>query len=604
MSSSHKICVYLPTALLRSSSKLRPANRTRSRCAGLVLAFLAAVIAAPTGPASAAGANGRIARTDSLVTVGSPSTPFPQNKDAEPSVAIDPVDPQVVAAGAVDELDVGPCNGSSCPFTQGVSISGIYFSFDGGTRWIQPTYTGWSDRTGTPGVGPIGTVPHYYEKGLYPFADSAVAFGPQPDGHGGFSFSRGARLYYANLVGNFSTVKEDLTFKGFEAIAVSHTDDLVAAAANTAAAWSDPAIVDSQSRSSTTASDKEALTTDNAVTSPFFGNAYVCYTKFKGQEKSQLPSSVFISRSTDGGDNWSTPQGLTPSNFINNAGEGHEGCAVRTASNGVVYVVWEDAANPQHRAVFELSRSFDGGLTFSHPQVVAQVTHVGQFEAPAQFSFDGVAGARTDSFPSLDIANGAPSGVAAPNTIALGWSDGSNGLGGEHALVQLSADGGQSWTPPQAVEGSGDRPAMTAVGISPNGQDLYVVYDAFLQGFQHTTATPRQFQGVVRHADLTGATLGNLMTLDRGQVGDARASSTNSLRFEFLGDYNTVVATNAGALAVYNDARNAAVCEAVDGYRQSAVDGSPMPKPSPDTDCPAAFGNVDIYSASAPGPTP
>lgn len=553
----------------------------------------------------AGGAHAAGAGTDSLVTVGSPSTPFPQNKKAEPSVAIDPADPRVVVAGAVDELDVGPCAGSSCPFTQGVSISGVYFSFDGGTGWIHPTYTGWSDRTGTPGVGPIGTVPHYYENGLYPFADSVLAFGPQPNGLGGFTYGNGARLYYGNLVGNFSTVKEDSTFKGFEAIGVSHADDIVAAAANNAAAWSNPSIVDSQNRSSTTASDKPGLTADNAASSPFFGNVYVCYTKFESQEKSShLSNAVFVSRSTDGGDHWSTAQRLTPSSFINNAGQGREGCEVRTDSNGGVFVAWEDATNPNHQSVFDLSRSIDGGVTFTQPQVVAQVTDVGQFEGPGRFSFDGVRGARANSFPSLDIANGAPTGAGAPNTIALGWSDASNGLGNEHALVQLSADGAQNWTVPQMVEQSSDRPDMTALGISPNGQELYLVYDAFLQGFQQTTSTPRLFQGVVRHADLTGTTLSNLTTLDRGQVGDARASSSNALSFEFLGDYNTVAATNTGAVGVYNDARHAFVCGAVDAYRQSLADGSPTPKPAPGSDCPATFGDVEIYSASVLDPTP
>ncbi|MBA3406621.1 MAG: hypothetical protein H0U06_00945, partial [Solirubrobacterales bacterium] len=54
---------------------------------------------------------------DTEVSVGSPSSPFPQNKQNEPDVAIDAANPNVVAAGANDEIDLAPCNGSSCPFT-------------------------------------------------------------------------------------------------------------------------------------------------------------------------------------------------------------------------------------------------------------------------------------------------------------------------------------------------------------------------------------------------------------------------------------------------------------------------------------------------------
>jgi hypothetical protein len=388
-------------------------------------------------------------------------------------------------------------------------------------------------------------------------------------------------------------VRKDFTFKGFEAIAVSHTDDPSKAAASDASAWSDPAIVSAQKQSSATFSDKEEITADNAQSSPFFGNAYVCYSRF--QSAGSEPVSISVTRSTDGGNTWAKPQRLSAS-FNSSPQPGRQGCMVRTDSHGVVYVVWEDTLN--HHSVFKMSRSFDGGATFEKAFVVApQVTDVGTFDGVRSISFDGIAGARTSSFPSLDIANGAPTGAGAPNTIALGWSDGSDGLNHEHALVQLSSDQGLTWTAPQAVEQQGDRPDFAFLGLSPNGKDLYVVYDAFLDPFQTNTTDPRRFQGVVRHADVSGTSLTNLATLTRGDIGDGRASSSNALIDEFIGDYNTVAATNAGAVAVYNDAHNAAVCGAVDTYRQSVVNGSPGPAPAPATDCPATFGNTDIFSA-------
>jgi hypothetical protein len=251
------------------------------------------VVVLATFGVSAAGA-----QAESLVTVGSPPTPFPQNKQNEPAVGIDPADHSIVAAGSNDEIDLGPCDGSDCPFTEGVGTSGIYFSFDGGSTWRQPTYDGFSARDGTPGDGPIGTLPHYAENDLVSDGDPVTVWGPQPDGDG-FSYDGGARLYYANLASNFPGAG---AFKGFEAIAVSHTDDPRAAAGGDEAAWSDPAIATETKQSSTTFSDKEAVWADNAESSDHFGNVYVCYTHSAptAASRSQSPSRARPTAATAG----------------------------------------------------------------------------------------------------------------------------------------------------------------------------------------------------------------------------------------------------------------------------------------------------------------
>ena len=63
-----------------------------------VAAVAAAVLVLSATPAFAQG--------DTLVSVGSPPSPFAQNKQNEPGVAIDAHDPVVVAAGANDEIDL------------------------------------------------------------------------------------------------------------------------------------------------------------------------------------------------------------------------------------------------------------------------------------------------------------------------------------------------------------------------------------------------------------------------------------------------------------------------------------------------------------------
>jgi hypothetical protein len=56
------------------------------------LAVLFVVLSFGVIPAAAQAA-------EALVNTGSPSTPFPQNKQNEPTVAIDPTNPSVLVAG-------------------------------------------------------------------------------------------------------------------------------------------------------------------------------------------------------------------------------------------------------------------------------------------------------------------------------------------------------------------------------------------------------------------------------------------------------------------------------------------------------------------------
>jgi hypothetical protein len=574
--------------------------------------------------------------TDTRVTVGSPPTPFSQNKQNEPAAVVNPAFPSIAAAGANDEIDMEACNNRAdvtCPFTTGVGVSGIYFSDTGGSSWSQPTYTGLTARdclglVGTvpgnpadncdPHPGPIGTLPRYFENNLVSDGDPALGFGPRRGANGRFAWTNGWRLYYANLTYSIGPS----ALKGFEGIGVSRLDseNYAAAKAGVSSAWHDPVIVSKQNAA--LFSDHEMLAVDDAASSPRFGNVYVCDAAFRGTAEilgkgNAAPAPIVLNYSSDGGDTWGHTQ---LSQAVNNSQiPGRQDCAVNTDSQGRVYVFW-DGTDPATRtlAIF-MTVSNDGGKHFTRPpRVITHIVSTGLTDPESgDATFDGVAGARDGSFPTVDIANGAPTGAGATDEIVLAWGEGPTPSDthpgpNEQVRVLWSRDGGATWASGGVASPASDRPDFPAIAISPDGTDAYVTYMSFLQPWQSTTAAPRLFQGVVRHAEVNPATgaIGPWSDVNRAPTGDARGSSANALTDEFLGDYNYAFATNDSVLAVWNDARNAADCPAVDAYRQQIVNGtaagdaSDPTRPAPQQNCPATFGNTDIFGGAYADPTP
>ena len=223
---------------------------------------------------------------DTLVTNGSHPTPFSQNKQNEPAVAVNPCVPTIAAAGVNDEIDLEACNNRE---RQDVSVH------DRRRRvrhlllrrqrldWTQPSYTGWTARdclgvVGTqpanpadncdPHVGPIGTLPRYYENGLVADGDPAVGVRPATRRERHVRVDERLAAVLREHRANFSAERSEQAFKGFEAIAVSRLDsqNYAAAKAGDNNAWKAPVIVSKQNCA--LFSDHEMIAVDDASRQP------------------------------------------------------------------------------------------------------------------------------------------------------------------------------------------------------------------------------------------------------------------------------------------------------------------------------------------------
>jgi hypothetical protein len=307
-----------------------------------------------------------------------------------------------------------------------------------------------------------------------------------------------------------------------------------------------------------------------------------------------------VARSTDGGDTWDVPVTLTPARNSVGFG-GRQGCQVGSDSEGNVYVVWEDTIkeNSTAQSVQVVAISHDGGQSFTRPGVISRVIDVGAPDPlSGNFTFDGVAGSRTDSYPILDVANGAPTGTDATDELVVTWPDARDGLNHEQALVTTSTNHGRTWSRPQDATQGSDRADNPAIAISPDGSRAYLDYNAYLDPWRTGFGGARRLQGVARTAAVhSDGSLGSWQTVNRGDVGDGRATTTSRFDGGSIYDYNAAAAWRTYGVALWNDARRTALCPAFFDYYRAKLAGSPEAPPNAYSDCPSRFGNTDIYGA-------
>jgi Neuraminidase (sialidase) len=432
----------------------------------------AAAAAAPSvGPLSLASGPSPFAGCTSLDPGSGPGTNY-LNAEVEPFVAVDPtVDPtgasHLIAVFQQDRWSNGGARGLATAV-----------SADGGSTWTEPPPPHFStcaggtaanggayDRSSDPWVS-IGPDGRAYQVSLSVNAAqtiSAILASTSTDD--GASWSEPATIQRDNSPDQFVfNDKESVTADPQKAgtayvvwdrsrfpsdsanVNAGHSfafrgDPMFSKTTDGGLTWSTPARISPQNNNMFTIGNQIAVLPDGTLVDVFH------YGKGSGQDQPNA-SLTGVARSTDGGKTWSKPIRISNNPVVNDV-DPDTGTPLRTGADiggglpdiaadpgsGALYVVWEDSRFSGTHNDIALSKSTDGGLTWSAPQKVNQTpSPVEAFTPMVDVLPDG-----TVAVTYYDIRNNTP----AP------------GLATDY-FVAVSHDGGATWQESQITPASFD----------------------------------------------------------------------------------------------------------------------------------------------------
>lgn len=386
------------------------------------------------------------------VLVNNPNDSYaPEN---EPEVAIDKVEnPSKLAAGANDYS-----------LTPGVGKPGYYFSTDGGNTWP------------VRGQVPFPTGQTYEEGG-----DPVLAF------------DSGGRAFYAGLFFNNAANTANTMF--------------VARALHGQVSYQNAVKVAFSSNSSTALHDKPWMAADTVSGSPYFGNVYVCWTKF---ETNNTIARVRTARSTNAG-NESVSMTFDAGRIVSDDSNS-TGCSIDVDRNGNVQIAWLRNGNQ-----IVMDTCTNGGTTCGTDRLVANITPL-----PDTFFVPG------NSFPTLAIDHG----VYGSGYFVMVWAD--NRAGNADIYFTLSKDNGASWLQAKAIASTVYEEFFPTITIDGNSIQQAVYYQR--------TSTDPQIKLFNAYIISSGNGAGNFTAPTKINDG-VDIGPTDNFADNFVGDYIGVDAT-------------------------------------------------------------
>jgi hypothetical protein len=519
----------------------------------------------PLAPASSSVRAGSVA-TEALVA-GAPPIPPGQtdnvvdNSKYEPTIARDPVTGHFLAS-AIDFV-----------------VFDYFFNSGDSAVYMSPDAVDWSHPSFAAGTSPdcqwsSDILPGYCDLGFYSAGDVTAAFGPRPDGAGGFSFANGARAYISN---DFRSVFLPLG----PGIAVSHSDD-------DGASWAAPAVLATPNASID--SDKSVVWADADPQSPCFGTVYDAWTQFLDPNTPQEHGPVELSRSTDGGNGFTAPLMITAAGSTDDTAVG----GIVSLRDGTVAVAWGSYGNSATEngtgpVTIDVALSHDCGRTFAPPVFAARAS-----EGHGVSVFYRVPGTR---FRVATIPSIATDG----EHLYIAWSETDPSSGELVVRAAHSPHGGASWRAPDTVsDPTAGEAFMPAIGTT--GNRVIVSY----ANVTASSTTPGPGVASVRMLYAVGNPADNQFVRHQlsSQGGDPDGTFFPADTFNFIGDYTSITTSGQGAQAraypIWTDDRDSQPCAQWDAYLAAVDAGQNPPFPDIDHVCPAGFGASEIWSGTIP----
>jgi hypothetical protein len=404
----------------------------------------------------------------------------------EPTIAISATDHDTLVAGA---NDYNTLNGDSW--------CGHYVSHDRGLSWRQGLLGGY------PG-GPVNALTGFHGAG-----DPVIV----SDSSGGF--------YYAGIA--FKRARNPLNPIGFGINPGVDNCVFVARSTNNGDSFGKVVIVWYALESLVRFDDKEWVAVDpnNA------NNVYLAWVIFTAM----LVARLMLSRSTDGGQSWSTPITISETR----SGELNlQGAAIVVDNQSAVHVTWIDYGTNSIR----YAKSTDNGQSFSTPVDVAPILPIPDPLPHCSY--------RTPDMTALAVDM---SETETGGSLYVTWADYSSG--DADVLLSYSHDGGSSWEGPVRVnndtEGNGADQFFPTVAVSAEGW----VHVSFYDRRQDPNDTMLEYWWAMSFDGGVGFAV-NIPMSNTSFDGAWSRPDTN----DFIGDYTNIVANNETVAAVWCDMRD------------------------------------------------